>query len=58
MEQSIDDIWRSDTLKNLREGFAQGTIPLICEKCGHYEGLKPIKNLHLLKYGLFLSNKR
>ena len=58
MEQSIDDIWRGDTLKNLREGFTQGTIPLICEKCEHYEGLKPIKSLHLLKHALILANKR
>ena len=48
-QYSIDEIWKSDKIKNLRRGFSEGNIPKICSRCGHYEGLKPIKSLHLLK---------
>ncbi len=57
MEQSIIDIWKGNILKNLRESFTQGTIPSICDKCEHYEGLKPIKSLHLFKRSLAFRQK-
>ncbi|TES90008.1 MAG: radical SAM protein [Candidatus Cloacimonadota bacterium] len=52
LQQSIDEIWRGDILKNLRRSFTKGSIPAICKKCEHYEGLKPLKNLHLFKKAL------
>jgi radical SAM protein with 4Fe4S-binding SPASM domain len=52
MEQSIDEIWRGDRIKDLRKSFTEGNIPPMCSRCGHYEGLKPLKSFHLLKQTL------
>jgi len=57
MEQSIDEIWKSDAFERVRESFTQGDIPSICNKCGHYEGLKPLKSLHLLKQSFLLRRR-
>jgi len=52
MEQSIDEIWRGDRIKDLRKSFTEGNISPMCSRCGHYEGLKPLKSFHLLKQTL------
>lgn len=57
IEQSTDEIWKSDAFEKVRKSFTQGNIPSICNKCGHYEGLSPLKNVHLLKQSFLLKRK-
>ena len=34
---NLEDIWYSDTLKDLRRGFEFGTIPKVCQNCSMYD---------------------
>jgi radical SAM protein with 4Fe4S-binding SPASM domain len=51
-KQSVDEIWRGEKMGGFREKFIDGDIPEMCMKCEHYEGLRPLKTLHLLKQSL------
>ena len=50
--ESLLDVWQGKRMKKIRESFIYNKQPDMCKKCGHYKGLKPIKNLHYFKEGL------
>jgi len=38
-DESIDEIWKGDKLRSLREKWSQGELPDICKKCNQYSSL-------------------
>jgi len=37
--ESIDDIWKGEKLRSLRENWEQGNLPEVCKKCNQYTSL-------------------
>lgn len=49
IEQSVDEVWKGERIKNLRNKFRSGNIPEMCTRCEHFEGLKSLRTVHLFR---------